>query len=313
MGISRTQLEPQRLRAPVDGVRLLHEASRQLRCERFVLFEGLAVCRVEGHCETAMRFEAPGADEARLHLQYLAQGECDFAGTDCNWSLATRAPTLITAPSGQAAWRTLAQPSLHVVSIDVTSAALQRWFDESTEALLPRSGPDLLRRVATDRAAGLLSRLSSMLQTDFSRSALWRLQLESMVLEVLLDCFERGATTHAGRRYSTLERRCLRRVEEILAEDRAPPSTMTALAAAAGLPLRRLQRLYHESTGIGLKAALMEARFRAARDALLRGELSIKQIAWQNGFTHATSFTHAFRKRYGVPPSALTSRRQRKP
>lgn len=308
-----THRDPQsrRLRAPVEGVRLVHPASARLCCERIVLVEGLAICRVEGRCETGMRFDAPSADESRLHLQYLAQGECEFAGADSSWVLSGRAPTLITAPSGQAAWRTPAQRALHVVSIDVTGVALRRWFAEAAEGLLPHGGRDLLRRVASGRSQGLLQRLSNMLQADFDRGALWRLQLESMVLESLLDCFERRAAASSERRYTTLERRCLRRVREMLAEDLAPPATMTAVAVAVGMPLRRLQRLFRESTGTELKVALAEARFRAARDALLRGDLSIKQIAWQNGFTHATSFTHAFRKRYGMPPSALTSRRQR--
>lgn len=310
--VARREHAPHRLRAPVEGRRRIHEAGPQLWCERIVLLDGLAVCRVEGHCETTMRFDAPSAGESRLHLQFLDQGQCVFAGADQDWSLPVRAPTLITAPSGQAAWCTPAQSALHVVSIDVTGPALRRWFAEAAGEFFPRRGRDLMRPVAAARSHALLQRLSALLQTDSDRGPLWRLQLESLVLDALLDCFERAALARTERRYTTFERRCLRRAKEILTEDRTPPPTMTALASAAGMPLRRLQRLFRESTGAELKVALTEARFRAARDALLRGELSIKQIAWQNGFMHATSFTHAFRKRYGVPPSAMTSRQRRR-
>ena len=51
-----------------------------------------------------------------------------------------------------------------------------------------------------------------------------------------------------------------------------------------------------------LLAQLDEARLRIAREELKRPECSIKEIAERLGFSEASAFHRAFKRRFGLPP-----------
>jgi len=71
---------------------------------------------------------------------------------------------------------------------------------------------------------------------------------------------------------------------------------------------RRLNIAYRRAFGTTLFQALLNARLTQAFAQLKAGDRSIKQIAWQAGYDHPTSFTHAFRRRFGVTPRSVRSR-----
>jgi AraC-like DNA-binding protein len=298
-----------RVRAPEHGTSWLSDPQRALHCERVGLSAGLAVCQVQGRSEQAMEFEAPGVSQRRAHLQFVAHGRCELLDAEADHRIAPTIPTVFSPPSGSVAWRVGPEERLHVISIDVTESALAHWCDDrDTHTLLfarRRTPPTL------DQGGGrsMYAQLCSLLANGTPRGPTWRLACESLVLQVMADTLGRLGAAPAGAGLGAADTRRLRAARELLLDAPAPPVTLLSLAQAVGMPLRRLQRLYQDTYGLPLKHALQQARLDAAHRALLRGDLSIKQIAWQAGFLHPTSFTHAFRARFGIPPSALTSRR----
>jgi AraC-like DNA-binding protein len=85
---------------------------------------------------------------------------------------------------------------------------------------------------------------------------------------------------------------------------RAPgePHRVGALARAAGLSARQLQRRFREHFGVGVKEFILRARVRAAAEALRTTSAPIAEIALDCGFYDQSSFTRQFRRRAGTTP-----------
>lgn len=112
---------------------------------------------------------------------------------------------------------------------------------------------------------------------------------------------ERGI--HAGRRTAPSERR----VQELLAHLDALPLATRAPTLPPGFPLgpKRADQLLREHLGLGQRAYLEKRRMEAARARVLARAETLKEIAFELGFRHASHFTAWFRRHTGMSPTAF--------
>ena len=76
------------------------------------------------------------------------------------------------------------------------------------------------------------------------------------------------------------------------------------VAAAAGLERSYFSRLFKKETGITCEKWLNDFRMEKAAKLLKSGRLNVAETARSAGFTDQFYFSRAFKKHFGVPPSA---------
>lgn len=92
--------------------------------------------------------------------------------------------------------------------------------------------------------------------------------------------------------------------ERLLSDLENPPST-SELALLADMAERRLDFAFRELFSASIFKTLTNARLNYAYQALLTGKISIKELAFRLGYKHPSSFSQAFRKRFGRFPSQI--------
>ncbi|MCC5972214.1 MAG: GlxA family transcriptional regulator [Pararhodobacter sp.] len=80
---------------------------------------------------------------------------------------------------------------------------------------------------------------------------------------------------------------------------------LEAIARSQGLSLRRLEQLFRAGLGQGPGAAYLELRLQSAQRMVTDTRHSLQEVALRCGFVDPTSFSRAFRRRFGVPPSKV--------
>lgn len=104
----------------------------------------------------------------------------------------------------------------------------------------------------------------------------------------------------------------LARIKDHLRENLADPALDPArIAAAHGISVRHLHRLFHES-GQTVGGALREARLERCRADLAdprQRARSVTEIALRWGFNDSAHFSRVFKARYGVSPREYRSQR----
>ena len=86
------------------------------------------------------------------------------------------------------------------------------------------------------------------------------------------------------------------------------PLSRAAVARAAGVSPRHLDRLFAAEFGTSWAAAYMRLRLAHAARLLRQSPLSLAQVAYAAGFSSPSHFSRAFRAAYGAPPGAWRRR-----
>jgi AraC family transcriptional regulator len=95
----------------------------------------------------------------------------------------------------------------------------------------------------------------------------------------------------------------LRRVTDFITSAREGVPTSAKLADLCGLPPSSFRQRFKQSTGQSIHSYVEEVRLARAKAFLTDTEMSMKEIAYELGFTHQATFTTSFRRATGVPPS----------
>lgn len=77
---------------------------------------------------------------------------------------------------------------------------------------------------------------------------------------------------------------------------------IAALATRAGIGATKLKRGFRQLYGMGLYQYLRHRRMELAAQLLGTRSKTLKQIARQCGYRHATNFNTAFKRHYGTTP-----------
>ena len=78
------------------------------------------------------------------------------------------------------------------------------------------------------------------------------------------------------------------------------------VAAAAGFERSYFSRLFKKETGIACEKWLNDFRMEKAAKLLKSGRLNVAETARSSGFSDQFYFSRAFKKHFGVPPSAAS-------
>lgn len=93
----------------------------------------------------------------------------------------------------------------------------------------------------------------------------------------------------------------------ILNERVDSPPSLGALARALACSPFHLSRTFREVAGVSLRRYLGRLRTRLAAEQLADGAPDLTRLALELGYADHSHFTNAFRKEWGIPPSAFRS------
>ena len=94
----------------------------------------------------------------------------------------------------------------------------------------------------------------------------------------------------------------MRKIAELMEANFEEPLTAVELAQLAGLSLRQVQRMFHETLGTTPTKYYLRLRLQRARSLLMQSAMSITQIAIACGFQSACHFSKSYRAMYGRSP-----------
>jgi AraC-like DNA-binding protein len=96
------------------------------------------------------------------------------------------------------------------------------------------------------------------------------------------------------------------RVEAVLTRDiHEPAPTINQLAKMVSISESKLKKDFKLIYGVPVYEYFQKVRMQAAKDKLLSGDHSVKEVAMELGYSNLSNFTIAFKKEFGLLPSKL--------
>lgn len=90
---------------------------------------------------------------------------------------------------------------------------------------------------------------------------------------------------------------------QLIDDNWSEPLTLSQIARSCGLNRSKLSRGFRAIFQCSVSEALADRRLSEARRQLLSTDLPVGLIAYRSGYQNNASFSRAFSRRYGVPPS----------
>lgn len=181
-------------------------------------------------------------------------------------------------------------------------------FAGGTATALAEFATRNLSMITWQPSPAALSLASQAMNPPDQEPWLQRLYIESRVLGIIAEAFCMLRPDDAATLPAVLLRPAERRRLE-LAEDaiRANPDrvpSVAELAAAAGVSINTLQRLFRTAHGVPIVTHLRAAKLKQARMALETDGPTIAQAAHAAGYGSAANFSIAFKRQFGFSPKA---------
>lgn len=129
--------------------------------------------------------------------------------------------------------------------------------------------------------------------------------LESQILQLLALQLEQSARPRRRHALSRADVERLHAARDHLLGRLADPPSLADLARHVGTNEFTLKRGFRTLFGTSPYAFVLEHRLARARALVLDTDLTLAEIAYRSGYSDPAHFTNAFRRQYGVPPSAL--------
>ncbi|MBW4474623.1 MAG: AraC family transcriptional regulator [Stenomitos rutilans HA7619-LM2] len=148
-----------------------------------------------------------------------------------------------------------------------------------------------------------------------------RTELESNGMEgsLYVNAMTTALMAHLLRHYSTqsqafptitsgLPKRKLQQVIDYIYEHLEQDLTLSELAAIVHISPSYFSGLFRQSTGLAPHQYMIQCRIDRAKHLLLKGELSIADVAQSLGFAHQSHLSRHFKRLVGVTPKAFLKR-----
>lgn len=150
-----------------------------------------------------------------------------------------------------------------------------------------------------------LSSVLPMLAGPVGGSFAGQLAAESLALDLLarLLLVDTPADFAGSEKLSAADRAKLLRVRDMIVAEPARDHRLKELGAAAGIGVSALKAKFPLLFGQPVMSFLRDVRLDGARNRLERDGVTIAEAAFGAGYRHASTFSTAFRRRFGAPPS----------
>jgi AraC-like DNA-binding protein len=143
----------------------------------------------------------------------------------------------------------------------------------------------------------IVQRVASALEVEESATALLRASLRASA--------ERTPERHAHRREARRGADIAEAAQVIIAAQAAERWTLHALGRRIGCSPFHLAHVFRDVVGVPIHQYQLRTRLSAALADVLDSERGLSAIAVDAGFTHHSHFSAAFRRTFGITPSAL--------
>ncbi|KYP14859.1 AraC family transcriptional regulator [Flavihumibacter sp. CACIAM 22H1] len=118
--------------------------------------------------------------------------------------------------------------------------------------------------------------------------------------------YERSKSVLTSPKISRYDIHQLMHIEALLTENilNRPP-TIDQLAQEAAMSSAKLKKLFKEVYGTSIYAYYQKQRMTVARDLLLSGDYTVKEVGLQIGYSNLSNFAAAFKKEFNLLPSEI--------
>jgi AraC family transcriptional activator of pyochelin receptor len=158
---------------------------------------------------------------------------------------------------------------------------------------------------ATYMTPDMFTIISKIFQNKYKGTA-QVLFLKSQVTELLSHFFALLTATEKTKENKEDAKRIML-AKDIITKNMDKPPSLSELSRLIGLNSNKLKKNFKEMFGVPVFKYIQEERLAKAHTLLKQGDMAVQEVAWFVGYESLSSFSNAFKKRFGMRPREIKS------
>ena len=189
-----------------------------------------------------------------------------------------------------------------IIQLRFDPSLIAGWEGEEQVQNVPDEPVKIYRKIPIDPE---IDHLINDLHHNPHTGPLEKLYAHSKTNELMVALLERFSPRSA---VSPEDRAALNQARSLLLSNLKEHPTIPQIARQSGLNEQKLKQGFKTLWGKSIYQTLLDVRMERAKVLLKRGDVSVKEAAWEVGYTHISTFIAAFEKRYGERPGVFKKR-----
>jgi len=267
----------------------------------------ILLLRLQNTTSGPIQFEYP-IDETFIQFHFCLRGQLDFGFNNGQYSLniVEDKSLLLYNPNQKLPVNLNLKSESAAVSAFISLKKLHELFNASTHYIDFLTGDNRDKKYYSEDqvSASMAVVLSQMLNFNLN-SSVEKIYLKAKVYELLglyFNTAEEGDVEQCPFLIDEDNVRRIKMAKEIAIQQMSNPPSLKVLADEVGISLKKLKEGFKEIYGDTVYSYILNYKMEYARKLLERGNKNVNEIGLIIGYSTASHFIAAFKKKYGTTP-----------
>ncbi len=275
--------------------------------EEIVLEEGFYLIKIQNE-DTDIQRITKEIDHSFIQFHFCLKGGGKFIFNEGRYALdvSDENSLLLYNPQLDLPLNLEIQPQSWLVSVVMTIRKFHALFSKEADYIYFLSGENKDKKyyAQEDITPAMAVILSQIINFNLHPSVK-ELYIRSKIYELMALYFNKSTDADTENCPFLVDEENLKRIrqaKEIIIAQMSEPPTLSELSEQIGLPLKKLKEGFKQVYGEPVYSFLFEYKMDYARKMLESGQYNVNEVGHRVGYSTASHFIAAFKKKYGTTP-----------
>ncbi|MEO1012310.1 MAG: AraC family transcriptional regulator [Bacteroidota bacterium] len=247
-------------------------------------------------------------DSTFIQFHFCLKGHAKFVFSEGRYALEVSEENslLLYNPQLDLPMNVLLEPNSWMVSIVMTIRKFHSLFSREADYIPFLSAENREKKYYYQEAVSpAIAVVLSQIMNYNLHPSIKELYIHGKVYEIISLYFNKSTDTDVEQCPFLIDEdnvRRIRRAKEIIIAHMAEPPTLAELSKEIGLPLKKLKEGFKQIYGDSVYSFLFDYKMEHARRLLETGQNNVNEVGLKVGYSTASHFIAAFKKKYGTTP-----------
>ena len=273
----------------------------------FLVGEGIIVLKISNDLEDNKKFNYD-IDKNHIQFHFCLKGSCKFLFNNGSYSfpIDNGSSIMLYNPQQELPIDAFLYPGSLVLSVLISIKEFHGLFSNQADQISFLNKDNIDNKFYKEKKMGpmILVVLNQMIQQSLHES-MYKLYLKGKVFELMSLYFNKNKDMDIEQCPFLVDDKNIKKIrlaKEIIISRMIEPPTLNELANEVEISLKKLKQGFKQVYGASVYVFLLDYKMQVSKRLLSSGNYNVNEVALRVGYSTATHFINAFKKKFGTTP-----------
>ena len=273
----------------------------------FLVGEGIIVLKISNDLEDNKKFNYD-INKNYIQFHFCLKGSCKFLFNNGSYSfpIENGSSIMLYNPQQELPIDAFLFPGSLVLSVLISIKEFHGLFSNQADQISFLNKDNIDNKFYKEKKMGpmILVVLNQMIQQSLHES-IYKLYLKGKVFELMSLYFNKNKDMDIEQCPFLVDDKNIKKIrlaKEIIISRMIEPPTLNELANEVEISLKKLKQGFKQVYGASVYVFLLDYKMQVSKRLLSSGNYNVNEVALRVGYSTATHFINAFKKKFGTTP-----------